>query len=240
MSTASRRAFACLACEQISLVAWEQCRSCGAWGTCADARSAARSAPAVERLRCSLGSFEARAVERYAVAEPWHTALGGGLAVGSSVLVSGRAGTGKTTEAIRLAASVAGALYLPAEPNQSPADLRAIALRLGLEVDHVEVAQPSSLDDVLAILREPPDPPLVIVDSLSVLGDPVAAWQQIRGATRAAFVSIVHVNKTGRMGGRETLKHLADTVIQITRRSLIVGKNRHASAGGRVSVARDR
>ena len=178
-------------------------------------------------------------MERYPVPEPWSSALGGGLAAGSAILLTGRAGSGKTTEALALAAAVPGAVYLPCEPNQSAADLRTIAERAGLDPSRIEVGEPADLAEACAMLAEQPPPPLAIVDSISVLGEACDVWRALRAAAPdCAIVCIVHVNKAGGMAGRETLKHLADTVIEVTRRALIVGKNRYAAGAARVRSPR--
>lgn len=191
------------------------------------------------RLRRSLHEIEARHVERYPVPEPWSSALGGGLAAGSAILLTGRAGSGKTTEALALAAAVPGAVYLPCEPNQSAADLRTISERAGLDPSRIEVGEPADLSEACAMLAEHPQPPLAIVDSISVLGEACDVWRALRAAAPAcAIVCIVHVNKNGRMAGREQLKHLADTVIEVTRRALVTGKNRYAAGSARVRSPR--
>lgn len=244
MSNAAGRAWRCVACGQPALAPFDSCPRCGAWGVCA-AGGAGSGGASVERARArsarrSLESFEPRAVERLAVCEPWATACGGGLAVGSSALVYGRAGVGKTTACIALAASVPGALYLAAEPGQGGAELRQIAARLSLDVRGLLVAEVETLADAVAALSEPPRPPLAIVDSLSVLGaDPVESWRALRAAAPgAALVALVHQTKDGRMVGRETLRHLADAVLCVQRRALRVEKNRHAVAAGIVRAPR--
>ena len=189
--------------------------------------------------RVPLATFAARELHRLPVPEPWASALGGGLAAGAAILVTGRAGCGKTTEALALAAAVPNALYMPCEPNQSPADLRAIALRAGLEISRLNVAQPATLAEACTALAEHPHPPLAIIDSISVLGEACEVWRALRAAApNSAIVAIVHVTKTGRMAGREQLVHLADAQITITRSHLVTGKNRHAAGAGRLKTPR--
>ena len=236
----ARAAHACAACGLSALRSFDLCPACGAWGVCIplQARAAAKT-KRTPRLRRSLENVEARHVERYPVPEPWHSALGGGLAAGSAILLTGRAGSGKTTEALALAAAVPGAVYLPCEPNQSAADLKAIAERAGLDPSRIEVGEPADLAEACAMLAEHPQPPLAIVDSISVLGEACEVWRALRAAAPgAAIVCIVHVNKNGQMAGREQLKHLADTVIEVTRRALITGKNRFAAGAARVRSPR--
>lgn len=214
---------------------------CESAGSCLrpEANERAAAPPARTCPRIPLASFAARELHRLPVPEPWASALGGGLAEGAAILVTGRAGCGKTTEALALAASVPHALYMPCEPNQSPADLRAIALRAGLDISRLNVAQPATLAEACAALAERPHPPLAIIDSISVLGEACEVWRALRAAAPdAAIVAIVHVTKDGRMAGREQLVHLADAQITITRSHLVTGKNRHAAGAGRVRTPR--
>lgn len=236
----ARAAYTCKNCDLVALRSFDYCPDCKAGGVCfrITTRNAARTGRA-PRLRRSLNEVEARLVARYPVPEPWNSALGGGLAAGSAILLTGRAGSGKTTEALALAAAVPGAVYLPCEPNQSAADLRTIAERAGLDPSRIEVGEPVDLAEACAMLAEHPQPPLAIVDSISILGEACEVWRALRAAAPgAAIVCIVHVNKDGQMAGREQLKHLADTVIEVTRRALITGKNRFAAGAARVRSPR--
>ena len=187
-----------------------------------------------------LADAKVRPVVRMNVAEPWQTALGGGLAKKSTILVWGSAKAGKTTEALRLAASVPGALFIPCEPGQDTDFLANLARRDGLDMSGLYVAEDChTLADVLEALTEPPAPSLAIVDSLSELGG-LEAWRELRAAfPNHPLMCIMHTTKNDKMAGENKLKHAADTIVRITRKHLVVSENRYASGPGVVRVPRN-
>ena len=232
-------AWKCSACNATFRESFEACFRCGTWGGAMPAIGVVAPRESGQSRRVLLADAEPRPVVRLEVAEPWHTALGGGLAEGSSVLVSGSPKCGKTTEALRLACSVPGALFVPCEYGQDAGTLREIADRGGLDISKLYVAEEChSLPDVLEALSELPAPPLAIVDSLSMLGD-LEVWTQLRSAcSSTALVCIMHVTKMGRMAGRNVLRHAVDTIVRVTKRDLIVRENRHAAGPDEVRSRR--
>ena len=230
------RAYRCMGCGVEEPRRFECCPKCRMRGGCIPAVVGQQIGPT---RRVLLKDAKARKVERIPVAEPWHTVLGGGLARYSSVLVDGRPKCGKTTELLKLAASVPGALFIPCEPNQDAAVLRMMADRAGLDTSSLYVADGvQALPDVLEALSESPPPPLAVVDSLSMLGD-VEEWYALRAACRScALVCVMHVTKRGSMAGRNQLRHLVDAVVHVSKTSLLVKDNRFAVGPEPVRVRR--
>ena len=239
MTNARENAWKCTACGNVTAEGFDACARCGSWGGAIRAIGVQAPREGGASRRVLLADAEPRPVVRLEVAEPWHTALGGGLAMGSSVLVDGRPKAGKTTEALRLACSVPGALFVPCEPGQDASSLRTIAEREGLDTSRLYVAEDCrTLAETADALAELPAPPLAIVDSLSFLGD-LEAWTLLRGACPScALLCIMHVTKTGRMAGRNVLRHAADTTVHITKTALIVKANRFAAGPEAVRTLR--
>ncbi len=95
--------------------------------------------------------------------------LGGGLMRGSSVLVGGEPGIGKSTLMLQLAARVAGpgrSLYISGE--ESPGQLRMRADRLGVSSPRIAVLAETELTAIMQVMEQV-KPVLIIVDSLQTL-----------------------------------------------------------------------
>ena len=153
--------------------------------------------------------------------------LGGGLVPGSLVLLGGSPGIGKSTIAGMALANVgaagAGTLYVSGE--ESPAQVRSRAERLGEAALDVPVLAESSLDAVLATV-EAERPAVCVIDSVQTLavGDAapgsVAAVKQGTGALLDAakrldvtMILVGHVTKQGSLAGPRALEHLVDCVL---------------------------
>lgn len=237
------RSFRCLGCGEDQPARFERCPSCQMRGGCIAAVGPAECKHT--SLRRPLSEAKRKSVERVRVPEPWHTALGGGLVARSSVMVWGPAKAGKTTETLRLACSLPGALYIPCEPGQDADFLRMVCDRDGLDLSRLDVSDGASdlprgeqLGYVLAALREEPAPPLAVVDSLSVLGGE-DEWKALREACRrSVFVCVMHVNKQGRIAGKNVIQHHVDTIVRVTKTALYVKDNRFAAGPEAVKVAR--
>ncbi|MEA2382189.1 MAG: hypothetical protein QOH72_2160 [Solirubrobacteraceae bacterium] len=177
--------------------------------------------------------------------------LGGGLVPGSLVLLGGSPGIGKSTLTNMALGHLAGAgrhtLYVSGE--ESAAQIRLRAERLGANALDVPVLAETDLDAVLATLRaERPD--ACVIDSVQTLHSaaldsaPGTVGQVREVATRIAEVAkrsgtavllVGHVTKEGALAGPRVLEHLVDCVLQFegererTYRTLRALKNRFGS-----------
>ncbi len=176
--------------------------------------------------------------------------LGGGFVPGSIVLFGGDPGIGKSTLLLQLAARLASrgpVLYLTGE--ESPAQVRGRAERIGAVVDGLSLSATTDLESALAAI-EHLRPALAVVDSVqtltsSELSGPAGSVGQVRevaarlaeaakaGDTCVALVG--HVTKEGTVAGPRTLEHLVDAVIYLegerlgATRLLRAAKNRFGS-----------
>lgn len=187
------------------------------WGSATP--SAPTSTAGASRVR--LGDLPDVPRERLPCAEPWRSVLGGGLVLGSTVLVYGPAGIGKTTELVRLAASLGDrVLFACHEMGQDPASLHDVARRGGVDARSLWVAAASTLGEFCAEVSRPPPPRAVVLDSLSSLAprSEVDALTALRRSMPrdSALIAIVHVTKAGEMAGAEALAHACDTVVRLT------------------------
>jgi DNA repair protein RadA/Sms len=194
-------------------------------------------APRVERLGTGIGEFD--------------RVLGGGLVPGSLVLIGGAPGIGKSTLTTAALANLAAAgrkvLYVSGEESAAQVKLRA--QRLGQHALGVPIVADTDLDAVLATL-EAERPDVCVVDSVQVLYDPAltgapgsvsqvreVAGRLMRAAKERGIATLLvgHVTKEGSLAGPRVLEHLVDCVLSFegererTYRTLRALKNRFGS-----------
>jgi DNA repair protein RadA/Sms len=253
--------FSCSACGTQTPKWHGQCPSCGEWNTLVEERAptgtrAARatrggpggaalkpvplrevSAERAPRLRTGIGELD--------------RVLGGGLVPGSLVLLGGSPGIGKSTLTNMALGNLqaAGHLTLYVSGEESAAQIRLRAERLGHHALEVPVLAETDLDAVLATL-EAERPAACVVDSVQTLHSqalesaPGTVGQVREVATRitevakrqgTAVLLVGHVTKEGALAGPRVLEHLVDCVLQFegererTYRTVRALKNRFGS-----------
>jgi DNA repair protein RadA/Sms len=249
--------FACSACGAQTPKWHGQCPSCGEWNTLTEERApsggarAARPAGPVARP-VPLREVSAERAPRLSTAiGELDMVLGGGLVPGSLVLLGGSPGIGKSTLTNmalgHLAAAGRSTLYVSGE--ESAAQIRLRAERLGPDALEVPVLAETDLDAVLAVL-EAERPDACVIDSVQTLHSgalesaPGTVGQVREVATRISAVAkrqgtavllVGHVTKEGALAGPRVLEHLVDCVLQFegererTYRTLRALKNRFGS-----------
>jgi DNA repair protein RadA/Sms len=194
-------------------------------------------APKTERLDTGIGEFD--------------RVLGGGLVPGSLVLIGGSPGIGKSTLTSGALGNLAAAghrvLYVSGEESAAQVKLRAE--RLGAGALNVPIVAETDLDAVLATL-ESERPEVCVIDSVQVLYDSgltgapgsVGQVREVAGrvmrvakARGIAALLVGHVTKEGSLAGPRVLEHLVDCVLSFegererTFRTLRALKNRFGS-----------
>ncbi|MGB9666109.1 MAG: DNA repair protein RadA [Candidatus Cryosericum sp.] len=256
--------YRCSECGYISVSKLGRCPECGAWGSFVEETSRPEVA---ERLSSRVPSATILpdetelevAVEnvqperRMATGiEPWDEVLGGGLVVGSAVLVGGEPGIGKSTLVLQAAAALGRhgkVLYVSGEESRS--QILGRVRRLGLNPDNLLLATTNSLADALA-LAERAKPAALVMDSLQsfsteedFFGSGTPAQLKINAAAIAGFskkagvaaLIIGHVTKDGAIAGPKYVEHLVDAVLYMegdrfgAYRLLRSGKNRYGKSG---------
>src|SRR5918994_6396214 len=181
----SATVFACSSCGHESPKWHGRCPGCGEWNSLVEERRVAAPRASAgggngngSRGRAlkpvPLGEVEAARIERLRTGiGELDRVLGGGVVPGSLVLIGGSPRVGKsalTSAALgNLAAAGRSVLYVTGE--ESPAQVKLRAERLGPAALQVPIVAETDLDSVLATIdAERPD--VCVVDSVQVLYDP--------------------------------------------------------------------
>jgi DNA repair protein RadA/Sms len=247
--------YICGACDQPASQWAGRCADCGAWGEIHEvAPATARRSSAISSLVTALIHEAASEPGRLATGIPdLDRVLGGGLVVGSVVLLAGPPGIGKSTLLLQwlAAMSAAGSTSLLVSGEESRSQVASRAKRLGLDADAVSFAPGRDLHAILQAARSA-RPTILAVDSIQTVRDLDATTQpggvaQVRGCTDAlvelaktedvAVVLTGHVTKEGDVAGPRALEHAVDVVLAFEgdpRSGLRIvsgGKNRFGSEG---------
>lgn len=212
-----------------------QCPGCHEWNTlelCASAPAARGQAsprcsapvPLAEVSTSASQSFPSgiQALDRI---------LGNGLVPGSSILVGGEPGIGKSTLLLQVCGSVAsrGLPALYASGEESLPQIKARAERLGVLSPSLMAVATSRVEDVLDAI-EASAPALLILDSVQTMASAAAEGlpgnvSQVRAVATAlcdacrnsgaTLVLVGHVTKDGTLAGPRLLEHMVDTVISL-------------------------
>jgi DNA repair protein RadA/Sms len=248
--------FTCSTCGHETTRWHGRCPGCGEWNTLVEEAPSRQGASRPRRgapLRpVPLGEVEAPAVGRLGTGiGELDRVLGGGLVPGSLVLIGGSPGIGKSTLTSMALGNVAaaGAAVLYVSGEESAAQVRLRAERLGPAALRVPIVAETDLDAVVATL-DAERPAACVVDSVQVLydralsGSPGSVGQVREVAGRLmrvakergiAVVLVGHVTKEGSLAGPRVLEHLVDCVLSFegererTYRTLRALKNRFGS-----------
>ncbi len=255
--------YICSECQYTSPKWMGKCTSCGAWNSFVeDVISTAKqeSVPSARRtLTARMG--ERRAVPYRELEMPSYIrtatglgeldrVLGGGLVLGSVVLLAGEPGIGKSTLLMQISDIVGTrrkVLYISGEESDGQLKLRAE--RLGVRGDNLSILTETNMERILEeITRTSPE--VVIVDSIqTIYSESISSTQgtvtQVK-ETALAFINraktdnisvilVGHVNKEGTIAGPKVLEHMVDAVLyfegerQQTYRIIRAIKNRYGS-----------
>ena len=154
--------------------------------------------------------------------------LGGGLVLGSVVLLGGDPGIGKSTILLQICDTLANngkVLYVTGEESSAQVKLRAE--RLNTKNDDIYLISETDLDVIENNINEI-KPDVIIVDSVQTLyrnsiESSAGSVSQVKGVaesftyiakqTNCTVILVGHVTKEGTLAGPRILEHLVDTVL---------------------------
>ena len=233
-----KEVYVCSECDFQSPKWYGQCPSCNAWNTFQketyQPMAAAGSAkigrrPGTREKAVPFSQMESVDCHRMQTGiGELDRVLGGGLVLGSAVLLAGEPGIGKSTLLMQLCGRTGREykiLYISGEESRGQLKLRA--KRLGVEDADVLVLTETDADAAVAEYdRISPD--VVIVDSIQTMvcsesASSAGSTTQVREcasrfircakADGAAVIMVGHVNKEGGIAGPKVLEHMVDAVL---------------------------
>ena len=154
--------------------------------------------------------------------------LGGGLVAGSLTLIGGEPGIGKSTLLLQNILSIRGRKILYVSGEESAAQLKLRADRLGKISENTYILCETQLDAIFTQI-ENIKPDLVVVDSIQTImsteiESAAGSVSQVRECAASLLryakesgvpvILVGHINKEGAIAGPKVLEHIVDTVLQ--------------------------
>lgn len=235
-------AYVCDNCGQESSKWIGKCPNCGQWNTFKEIRVAQETATKIgERLTNNvLGTKKrnmAQSLNKITSAEEirinmhdeeLNRVLGGGLVVGSMVLIGGEPGIGKSTLTLQTILNTnRKVLYVSGE--ESPQQIKMRAQRIAdVLPDNIIILSETSIEKIFQSIKDV-QPELLVVDSIQTvqtetvassagsitqIRESAAALLQLAKTTNIPIILIGHINKEGSIAGPKVLEHIVDTVLQ--------------------------
>jgi DNA repair protein RadA/Sms len=232
----ARAIFVCTACGNSSAQWLGRCPTCQAWDSLVEERvdqrpSASANVAGDWTKPTALGDVPADSTVRISTGlEELDRVLGGGVVLGSIVLLGGDPGIGKSTLLMQALAGMAshGRTVLYASGEESAAQIALRGRRLDLKgIDRVLVQATTELEELEAAI-DALKPSVVVVDSIQTLRsrdlesgagsvgqlrEVAARLVEFAKRRSIAFFLIGHVTKDGALAGPKMLEHLVDTVL---------------------------
>ncbi len=200
-----------------------KCIACNSWGTLIEEKTEIKQSPVLihslsydEPVRLSTGVEELDRV------------FGGGIVQGSSILIGGEPGVGKSTLLLNIATQLSSfkCLYVSGEESIEQVSLRA--KRLKITAPKIKLLSTVSLTEVISTIKANKDIKLLIIDSIQTMYDnnvtsAPGTVTQVRTCAHeltiiakqygVSLLIVGHITKDGQIAGPKTLEHMVDTVL---------------------------
>lgn len=237
MAKKAKSVYMCAECGN-EFPSWQgQCSYCGAWNSIveqkvkpeadSDARRRTTSKATPSKLK-SVGTGNYTRITS-GISE-LDRVLGGGIVLGSMILISGEPGIGKSTLIIQSANSIAlnngTVLYVSGEESEEQVKLRADRVCESLS-DNLLIFPETNIESVLAVCEQT-KPKFLVIDSIQTmyseeLDNTAGSITQIRACSNllmkyaktnnVPIFIVAHVNKSGDLAGPKTIEHMVDCVL---------------------------
>jgi DNA repair protein RadA/Sms len=154
--------------------------------------------------------------------------LGGGIVLGSIVLIAGEPGIGKSTLFLQASLQLQNTVILYISGEESEQQIKMRADRLKIKSDTFYLLTETNTQTIFKEIKKL-KPQLVIVDSVQTLQSPyvesapgsvsqiresAAEFQRFAKETNTPVFLIGHITKDGSIAGPKILEHMVDTVLQ--------------------------
>ncbi len=206
-----------------------KCPDCGEWNSFVEEeritklKSQKTAEPiALSEVAASTGSRHSTEIKEL------DRTLGGGVVMGSVVLIGGDPGIGKSTiilQCLKGLSKLGKVLYVSAE--ESPEQVKIRADRLQIKSDEIVLLPETSLEGIVSVAQKM-DTQVIVIDSIQTIfslelpSAPGSVGQIRECATKLMFLAkkhniplfiIGHVTKEGAIAGPKVLEHIVDTVL---------------------------
>ena len=229
--------FVCQECGS-SQSKWSgQCDKCGTWNSLLEEALPIRGSNdnSITGKIIKLVSLNANngKSEKFSTGiDEFNRVCGGGLVAGSSILIGGEPGIGKSTLLLQILCSASSfklnlkCVYISGEESIDQIHMRG--KRLNLLHSSVQLANSTNVNDIKLTLEKLPPPDVVAIDSIQTLqsekiSSAAGSVAQVRGAAQEpiqiakemgfTLILVGHVTKEGTIAGPKILEHMVDTVL---------------------------
>ncbi len=251
----TKTAFFCQSCGYESPKWMGKCPSCSSWNSFVEeikqkkGSAAPFSKNSTDAKPVVLGDISRNEKQKNELQDKeLNRVLGGGIVVGSLILVGGDPGIGKSTLMLQLAIKEnLKVLYVSGEESENQIKMRAE--RIGILNEHCHILTETNLESILTHANNV-QPEILIIDSIQTLHSSqiesaAGSVSQVRECTASLLryskesdvptFLIGHITKDGGIAGPKVLEHMVDTVLQFegdrnyVYRLLRTSKNRFGS-----------
>ena len=232
--------FFCKNCGYQSSQWLGKCPSCNEWNSFVEevidrgepaAKGKSSIVKTVQNFPHRLNEIELTQIQRFSTGfSEFDNVLGGGIVAGSSVLLGGEPGIGKSTLLLQMALQIPNKriLYISGEESEAQLKMRAERLRPGCQPEDFYILTETSTQDIFEQIKAV-QPDLLIIDSIQTLQSGLldsgagsisqirecaAEFQHFAKSSGVPVFLIGHITKDGSLAGPKILEHIVDTVLQ--------------------------
>ncbi len=209
-----------------------QCKNCGAWNTLAEEIYEKKSAHKISDKKQNhiINIIEVETIEESRIktnSEELNRVLGGGIVLGSVILIGGEPGIGKSTLLLQLALKMKKKiLYVSGEESASQIKMRADRLT-DIQNPNCFLFTEVSVEKIIHEAKKL-EPELIIIDSIQTLHSQLlesspGTVSQIRECSNELIkfakdnnipiILVGHITKDGQIAGPKVLEHMVDVVL---------------------------